>query len=310
MTSWRPSASLAALRARAGLLARARSFLAGRGVLEVEVPLLQGGANLDHEVAPFAVDTPDGPRWLITSPEHPLKRLVAAGCGDVYALTPVFRRGESGTRHAPAFTMLEWYRSGWDDRRLCAETIDLLRHLTGLDGAVETLSFDEALRRHAGVGAEADAQALAAALEPGQAEAARGDAAVLLDLVFSLRVQPRLGEGRWTVVDDWPADRAAQARLRPGRDGRTAAARFEVFRSGLELANGYHELREAGELRARLAAEAVRQPGAALDERFLAAMAHGLGDCAGVAMGFDRVVMLALGERDISRVQAFGWDKA
>jgi lysyl-tRNA synthetase class 2 len=301
---------LTRLRRRAELVERTRAFFRSHGVLEVDTPVLQGGANLDHGVVPFRLEAGTAPRFLPTSPEHPLKRLVASGCGAVWTLAPAFRRDERGARHAPEFRMLEWYRPGWDDRRLRDEVVDLLACLTGWPVSVETLSYREAFRRHAALDpAHADEAALATALGA-QAEAVRGNRAAALDLLLTERVEPHLGRGRWTALIDYPAEACAQARLRPCSDGEPVAARFEIYREGVELANGYQELTDGAELRSRLEQElAVRTHGERLDEHFLAAAEH-LPDCAGVAVGFDRVVMLALGCKRIDETQAFPWEEA
>jgi elongation factor P--(R)-beta-lysine ligase len=303
--SWRPTASLDALRVRARCLAAVRAFFADRDVLEVETPILQPGANLDHGVVPMHTAGTD-PRYLPTSPEHPLKRLIAAGSGPVWTLSPAVRVGERGARHAPEFRMLEWYRPGWDDRALAVETVDLLAAVTGLGGPVERLSWREAFRRHAGLDpATADDGALRGALG---ADAPPGtwDPAWAWDALLVRRVEPHLGRGQWTVLCDYPAAACAQARVVPDAEGRMVAARFEVYRDGIELANGYDELTDVVELRRRLVAEQqTRAEPPALDERFLAAMAAGLGPCAGVAVGFDRAVMLAAGATTLAEVIAF-----
>ncbi len=308
--AWRPSATLATLRRRADLVARTREFFRTRSVLEVDTPVLQGGANLDHGVVPFCVATGRGDSHLPTSPEHPLKRLLAAGSGDVWTLAPAFRRGELGQRHAPEFRMLEWYRCGWDDARLREEVVALFDELTGLGGGLKTIGWREAFRRYAGV------DPLAAALPEiltalgAQAEAVRDDRAAALDLLLTSAVEPHLGRGCWTALIDYPPAAAAQARLRTSSDGQQVAARFEIYRDGIELANGYHELTDAAELQARLTCElAGRSHGETHDARFAAAMAAGLPDCAGVAVGFDRVVMLALGLPDVAATQAFSWER-
>jgi lysyl-tRNA synthetase class 2 len=308
--AWRPGATIRTLRRRADLVERTRAFFRVRGVLEVDTPVLQGGANLDHGVVPFAVATGHAGSFLPTSPEHPLKRLLAAGSGDVWTLAPAFRRGELGQRHAPEFRMLEWYRCGWDDARLRDEVVALLDELTGFGGGLVTISWREAFRRHAGLdpltcGLPGILDALGA-----QAEAVRGDRAAALDLLLTSAVEPHLGRGRWTALTDYPPEACAQARLRSGADGQQVAARFEIYRDGVELANGYHELTDANELQARLSAElAGRSAGEAHDARFAAAMTAGLPDCAGVAVGFDRVVMLALGLPDVAATQAFPWER-
>jgi lysyl-tRNA synthetase class 2 len=307
---WRPSASWATLRARADLVERTRRFFAARGLLEIDTPLLQGGANLDHGVLPFRILADGSERFLPTSPEHPLKRLLAAGGGDLWTLAPAFRRQERGRLHSPEFRMLEWYRLGWDDRRLLAETVALLAELTGLAADLEVLSWREAFRRHAGLDpARADEPAIAARLGSDAAVVA-GDRRAGLDLLLTREVEPKLGRGRWTALVDYPAEASAQAQLRAGEDGALVAARFEIYRDGIELANGYHELSDGAELGARLAAELRgRSGGERQDQRFLAAMAAGLPGCAGVAVGFDRVVMLSLGLATVAETRAFAWER-
>lgn len=290
---WRPSATLDVLRARSGILDRVRRFFAERAVLEVDTPVLQGGANLDHGVQPFAC----AGRFLPTSPEHALKRLVAAHGADVWTLAPAFRSGERGTRHQPEFRMLEWYRLGWDDRRMAEETVALLELVTGLGGGTEVVSWHDA---YAAVGVDPDAVAAGGGFSREEN----------LDLILTERIEPGLGRGRWTLLTGYPAAGAAQARLRTDAAGRQVAARFEVYRDGIELANGYHECCDAGELRARHQAELPAHPGCNLDERFHAMLAEGFPDCAGVAVGFDRAVMLALGLPEIAVGMAFAWDRA
>jgi lysyl-tRNA synthetase class 2 len=312
---WRPTASLDILHRRADITARLRRFFTERGVLEVDTPVLQSGANLDHGVRPLRVDdeTLAAPRFLPTSPEHPLKRLVAAGYGAVWALAPAFRAGERGCRHAVEFRMLEWYRPDWDDRRLAAEVIDLLRTLTGLPGEAATVTWREAYQQHAGIDPVTADDAVLTTRLGADASVALVDGHLrrdlALDIILVKHVEPYLGRDGWTILTDYPAAACAQARIRPGADSRPAAARFEIYRDGVELANGYHELTDASELAARLEAERAARPDAdrlVHDAAFAAAMAAGLPDCAGVAVGFDRVLMLALGLDDIRAVQAFG----
>jgi elongation factor P--(R)-beta-lysine ligase len=299
------------LRERARLLDVMRSFFRERGVLEVDTPVLQGGANLDHGVDPFDIHTPDGLRFLPTSPEHPLKRLVAAGSGPIWTLAPAFRRGESGRRHRPEFRMLEWYRPDWDDLALIDEVIDLFATLTNLGSDHERLSWREAYQRYANLDpVTASDTEVRTAL--GTHRDTPRDRREALDLVLGLQVEPQLGGERWCVLTDYPAEAAAQARLRE-RDGIAVAARFEIYRNGIELANGYHELRDATDLAARLETErAARVDAERLrhDEHFAAAMQHGLGDCAGVAVGFDRIIALALGISDIGETMAFPFERA
>jgi len=300
------------LRAVARTREQIREFFAARDVLEVDVPLLQGGGNLDRGVEPALVSLPDGPRWLITSPEHPLKRLLAAGAGDCWSLSPCVRAGELGARHAPEFRMLEWYRTGFDHHRLAAECVALAARCCEDTEDYDTLSYREAFQTHAGCDPlRADDAELAAALGEERAATCAGDRAAMLDLLLAEQVQPALGRTRWCVLIDWPAEQAAQARHVTDAHGAEVAARFELYRDGLELANGYWELRDAEELAGRLSHEqAQRADAPTRDQRFESAMRAGLPDCAGVALGFDRLLMLALGKQHIDEVQAFGWERA
>lgn len=302
---WRPSASLANLRRRAACLERTRHFFAEKGVLEVETPVAQGGANLDPGIEPIRL----GQRFLVTSPEHHLKRLLAAGSGDVWALTPVFRAGELGRWHNPEFRMLEWYRLGWDDARMADETVALLDAVTGLGSRVERLSYGEAFHTRCGWDPfTVDDLALFAAAQAQGLDAPAGRQE-LLDLLLATVVQPTFPTDRWTVLVDWPPAQAAQARLRQDRLGRHVAARFEVYRGALELANGYWECTGRAELAARQSP--LTQEGALVpDARYYAALDHGLPVCAGVAVGFDRAVALACGAGSVADVISFSWNRA
>ncbi len=312
-TTWHPSATLETLRKRSELVERVRRFFAERKVLEVDVPVLQGGANLDPGVHPFVVETNQGPHYLPTSPEHPLKRLVAAGYGPVWTLAPAFRADERGRRHAPEFRMLEWYRPGWDDWRLLREVLALFDVLTGWGITHDVLSYRTAFAKYVGIDPSTCPDAELEKLLGADASAARTpsgafDHFAALDLLLTSKIEPHLGKGHWTVLVDYPVHVAAQARLRADEDDHPVAARFEIYREGIELANGYWELTDSGELAGRLETEqAKRAVMIPRDQRFEAAMAHGLPDCAGVAVGFDRLVMLALGLTEVSTTQAFAW---
>lgn len=287
--TWHPTCSLDAIQARAGLLRQVREFFHERDVLEVQTPLL--GAATVTEPAVESVPVP-GYGYLQTSPEYAIKRLLAAGAPSLYQLGPVFRAGESGRWHNPEFVMLEWYRLGHSDAELMAEVADLV-----------ALALGPAPVRHVTY-----RDVVASVPAP---DAAGLDAREALDLRFADGVDA-LGAGRWFVTD-YPADQAALARLRDTDP--TVAARFELVVDGLELANGYWELGDAAALRQRFATDrAIReQRGQAvpdLDERFLAAMEAGLPACAGVALGFDRLLALQLGVTSLADVMPFPHDRA
>jgi lysyl-tRNA synthetase class 2 len=318
---WRPTATLQTLRRRAECLAFTREFFAARGVLEVETPALVNAPVSDVNLGSVRVDLPGHgrPLWLHTSPEYAMKRLLAAGAGDIYQVCRVYRGAERGRQHNPEFTMLEWYRLGFSLEDLMNEVAALVRGLLGTSGAalpVQFISYADALRRHADLDPFGDIEPLRAAardlgLDDHHATNAGRDE--LLDLVVGARVGPSLGADALTFLHRYPASQAALARLDPA-DARVAL-RFELYHQGLELANGYHELTSGAEQRQRFA-EDLRQrsqrglPAATLDPHLLAALDAGLPDCAGVALGFDRVLMLATGATNIDQVLAFPVERA
>jgi lysyl-tRNA synthetase class 2 len=321
---WRPTAPLATLRRRAELAATTRAFFAGRGVLEVETPRLAEATVTDPHLASLACryTGPGAPAgralYLQTSPEFAMKRLLAAGSGPIYQLGRAFRDGEAGRRHNPEFTLLEWYRPGFDQHALMDEVDAYLAATLGAPRA-ERLTYRELFGRHLGLDphtattAELDRAAAAGAAPPPPFAAEDRDGR--LDLLLSHAIEPRLPRDRPTFVHDYPASQAALARLRVDPDGVAVAERFEVFAGGLELANGFHELTDAGEQRRRFASDLARRgrlglPPVPLDERFLAALEAGLPDCSGIALGFDRLVMLAVGAGSLAEVVAFPLERA
>lgn len=317
---WRPAASLEALRRRARGLARIREFFGERGVLEVETPAMAAAGASDVNIASLATTCHAGPEperlYLQTSPEFAMKRLLAAGSGPIYQICRAFRDGESGRLHNPEFTLLEWYRPDFDHHALMDELDALLDRLLDPRAPRRRLTYREAFGEHGGPDPfEASTDALAArAARAGLDEAgnARFDRDTLLEFLFSHCVQPRLGDGR-VYVYDYPASQAALARVRKGEP--PVAERFELFVNGIEIANGYHELGDAGEQRRRFAADGEARERLGLepmpvDERLLAALERGLPDCAGVAVGLDRLFMVAAGETRIEAVMAFPASRA
>lgn len=318
-TDWRPTAAWPAIRRRAQALHWTREFFRTRDVLEVDTPALVNAAVSDIHLGSVRVELPgrETPLFLHTSPEYAMKRLLAAGSGDIYQICHVYRGAERGRQHNPEFTMLEWYRLGFSLDDLMDEVAALVRGLLGVDLPVEKLSYREAVARHAGIDPfaadESELRRVAESLGLDAGRAAHSTRDDLLDLIVGALVGPALGAGSLTFMQGYPATQAALARLDP--DDRRVALRFELYYQGIELANGYHELSDAAEQRARFAADqqARRERGLpvnALDARLVGALQAGLPDCAGVALGFDRVLMLALGCTSIDDVLAFPMERA
>lgn len=315
---WRPTASLSVLRARAGMLERIRAYFAAQEVREVQTPLLSASAVSDPAIESVGAESARGERlWLQTSPEYPMKRLLAAGFGDCYQVCPVFRDGEAGRLHNPEFTMIEWYRLDYGVGEMERDVDRLLRvacaELRDLPPA-RAVSYREAMQGGSGIDSSK-----AGIAEIRDALAARGiepvgsdgwDRDEWLDLLMGAVVGPALGHDAPVFVHDYPPEQAALARLRTLADGSRVAERFELYLDGLELANGFRELGDAAEQRRRFEQDqATRrrrgQPLRPLDERLLAALAEGLPECAGVALGFDRLVMAAHRLHSLEAAMAF-----
>lgn len=325
MTDWQPSASRDALQLRASLNRQIREFFHAREVLEVETPVLSQAGNTEPNIASFAVEfsgRTDGEprtRWLRTSPEYALKRLLTAGIGDCYELGRVFRDGEAGGRHNPEFSMLEWYRIGWDHRQLIEETAGLVQvslALVGRTASLRVVRYRDLYRDALGVDPfTADNATLQAALGEVLIDPqglVRDD---WLDLLLTHRLQPAFNADEMLAVVDYPASQCALARIADAADGHPVAQRFELYLGSLELANGYHELLDASEQAMRFEKESgVRTSRRAVvpptDTRLLAALASGLPACAGVALGVDRLLMAMLGTSRIADVLAFDFARA
>jgi elongation factor P--(R)-beta-lysine ligase len=342
---FRPTASWPNLRLRAELLRRLRQFFDSRGFLEVETPILSADTVIDRHLDPFCVDisplplgegTSSGRKWLQTSPEFAMKRLLAAGAEAIYQVARVFRQGELGPLHNPEFTLVEWYRAGDGMDEGMQLTSDLCEAMLGhtkprplvaprsatdgrgVMGSAERISYREAFERFLGIdphlaaNAELAATARRCGIEP-PASLAADDRDGWLDLLMVERIQPHLGVDHPALLYDYPASQAALARLRP--DDPPVAERFELYVAGVELANGYHELLDPAELRARNARSNAQRradgkPTLPETSRLLAAMEAGLPSAVGVALGFDRLVMLAAGAKSVAEVMAFPFDRA
>ena len=316
MTDWHPGVSRDVLRVRAALLAQLRAFFAERSVYEVDTPVLGAFGVTDPHIECLTVERPrQPPRFLQSSPEFAMKRLLAAGSGDIYQLGKVFRAGEEGGRHNPEFTMLEWYRLGCSLTELMDEVRQLVTEVLGARVSV-THTYRDLFRD------VLDLDPFTASTDD-LAQCARNhiDLATLtldrddwLDLLMSHCVEPTLRNRGMVFVRDYPPTQAALARCSgEGRD--RVAERFELYVDGVEIANGYHELRDPVELRRRADADNVRRrelgrPHRELDERLVAAMESGLPDCSGVALGVDRLLMLQRGAQHIAEVLPFAGDRA
>ncbi|MCF6218299.1 MAG: EF-P lysine aminoacylase GenX [Gammaproteobacteria bacterium] len=319
---WSPSATLENLKKRASILSEIRMFFTSRAVLEVETPILSRAALSDPSIESFSTRYV-GPGvsqgrdfYLQTSPEFAMKRLLASGCGAIYQICKVFRQGESGQRHNPEFTMLEWYRPGWSHHQLMLEVealvCELLAPYRDL-AATERVTYQSAFLSHVGVDPffatldelKACAEGLGISISWKSGDTTRDE---WLDLILSHAIEPHLGLGRLTFLCDYPPSQAALAVVRPGKPD--VAERFELYLEGVELANGFHELVDAEEQRQRFEGDIVRRRESGLvqnplDEAFLSALSSGMPPCAGVALGLDRLLMLACDVDSIEKVMAF-----
>ncbi|USD37112.1 elongation factor P--(R)-beta-lysine ligase [Ferrimonas sp. SCSIO 43195] len=320
--SWQPSAEIRMLKRRSSLMATIRGFFESRGVLEVETPALSQAAVTDvhlhsfntHFVGPGMADGVD--LYLVTSPEFHMKRLLAAGSGPIFQLGKSFRNEEAGRFHNPEFTMLEWYRPGFDHHRLMDEMAALLELVLGTASA-DRLTYQQAFLDHVGVDPlRRDLATLRHCChQHGLGDLAEQEQEVdtLLQLLFSVVVEPAIGQQQPCFVYDFPASQAALARI--SQQDPRVAERFEVYFKGVELANGFHELSDGDEQLARFERDnAYRSqhglPIRPIDMHLIEALRAGFPDCAGVALGIDRLVMLALQADHIDQVIAFPVIKA
>lgn len=319
--NWRPTAGMAMLRRRAEMLADIRGFFAQRQVMEVCTPALSPGGATDPNIQSVALELKAFPRqplrYLHTSPELAMKRLLAAGSGPIYQLCTVFRDNEAGRLHRPEFTMLEWYRPGWHYHELIEEVLSLIDVLSPETkaGQSQRFSYRELFQHYAGLdpvtATARDCRECCRRFDLAVAESMTDDIDEWLDWIIGALIAPRLPEDGLTCVYDFPPSQAALARIR--RDSPPVAERFEIFWGGMELANGFQELTDAAEQRRRFERDNERRrekglPVIRLDERFLAAVDAGLPESSGVALGVDRLLMAISGARHIQDVVTFSDD--
>lgn len=316
-TQWQPTASIAQLKQRAATLGEIRRFFAEREVMEVDTPAMSQATVTDIHLHTFQTQFV-GPGYahgqtlyLMTSPEFHMKRLLAAGSGPIYQICKSFRNEESGRYHNPEFTMLEWYRPGFDHHALMDE-MDALLQMVLLCGAAERMTYQQAFLSVMGVcpleGSMDALKQAAGTLGLSDIADPEEDRDTLLQLLFSIGVEPKIGQQVPAFVYDFPASQAALARINP-QDPRVAE-RFEVYFKGIELANGFHELSDGDEQLRRFEADNHKreQMGLApqpIDLHLVNALRAGFPDCAGVALGVDRLIMLAQGFDHIDQVTAF-----
>ncbi|CAM8354032.1 TPA: elongation factor P--(R)-beta-lysine ligase [Morganella morganii] len=322
IAGWQPTAPIANLLKRAKIVNEIRHFFADRGVLEVETPTMSQATVTDVHLRAFETRF-TGPGaaqgitlYLMTSPEYHMKRLLAAGSGPIYQMGRSYRNEEAGRYHNPEFTMLEWYRPHYDMYRLINEVDDLLQQTLECESA-ESLSYQQAFLRYLDIDpltAEKDKlREVAAKLDVSNIADTEEDRDTILQLLFMVGVEPHIGLEKPTFIYHFPASQASLAEI--SSEDHRVAERFEVYYKGVELANGFRELTDAAEQRQRFERDnrkraAMGLPEQPIDENLLAALEHGFPECAGVALGIDRLIMLALGAERISDVIAFPVDRA
>lgn len=316
--NWPPTASLEVLKIRARVLQDIRAFFAAREVLEVETPILSGAAVTDVHLSSFKTTYQQRDLYLHTSPEFFMKRLLAAGSGDIYQICKVFRDDEQGKNHSPEFSMLEWYRVGFNHQQLMAETEQLFNQLRQHFGtttslhAADKFSYQQAFLNALGVDPLiASVSDLEKTAQQKNIEIPRGmeaDKDMWLDWLMVAGVAPAFAKDRLTFIYDYPVSQAALACVSE-YDSRVAH-RFEMYWGELELANGFYELTDAAEQRKRFVRDNQQRiarglPVMPIDEKFLTALESGMPSCSGVALGLDRLLMVLLGKTQIHDVLSF-----
>jgi len=315
--NWRPSASIEVLKQRALIMQKIRQFFAVRDVFEVDTPALSPATVTDEHLHSFSTQFihPFAPQactlYLQTSPEFAMKRLLSAGSGAIYQICKSFRNEETGRFHNPEFTMLEWYRPGFDHLQLMSEIDELMQTVLGCETA-KRVTYQDIFKQHLGcdplTATLTDIKALAKQYGYGNLADTENNKDTLLMLLFSQHVEPNIGQNLPCFVMDFPASQAALAKISPTNP--LVAERFELYFHGIELANGFHELTDGAEQLRRFEEDNAKRTSNGLDtmpidENFIAALNFGLPDCAGVALGIDRLVMLALSCSSIEQVIAF-----
>lgn len=312
MTDWQPASQPETAAERARLLGRARSYFDSQNVLEVETPALVAAPPTDPTIESMALE--NSQQYLHTSPEFHMKRLLAAGYPDIFSICRVFRGNERGRYHLPEFTMIEWYRHAFGLAEIIDDSLQLIAHIAGRDAwasQAEIVEYRACFENRLNLdplSATIEAFAAAANADAELQTSIGDDRDTWLDLLMSTRIAPSFDPTRITVVRHYPASQAALARVCPGNS--ELADRFEIYCGPIELANGYVELTNAEEQERRMlqdleVREARRLPVTPRDDALLAALESGLPDCAGVALGFERLHMLLAGSDSIEKIVSF-----
>jgi lysyl-tRNA synthetase class 2 len=307
---WQPHATIDTLRMRADIMARIRDFFKKRDVLEVETPLIASTTVTDPHIASIPVlHSKDKIFYLQTSPEYAMKRLLAAGSGSIFQLCKAFRQDEKGRLHNPEFTMLEWYRIGFDHHALMDEMRDFFKEVFAIS-KTDRLTVANVFETYVGINPHLAhvSELKNAAKKHGIEVDVPDEKNVYLDILFTHIIEPKLGNEYPVFIYDYPASQAALAKIRD--ENVPVASRFEVYFKGVELGNGFHELQNAEEQRVRFEKDLQyrflhQMDAVPVDELLLSALQNGLPDCAGVAMGVDRLIMLMLGYEKIANVISF-----
>ncbi len=311
---WQPCASLETLQARALLLRQIREFFYQRKVLEVETPLASHFGVTDVYLENLSVSVSDKPMQLQTSPEFAMKRLLAAGSGSIYQICKAFRDDECGRHHNPEFSLLEWYRLGYDHFQLMDEVADLITATLEIP-KVTRLSYQQAFTNEFALNPHHMSQQQLAALVAKYLPGLDVKGTEAVQALFTLVIEPQIGQQHPVLVYDFPKDQASLAKCYRDQDGNLVAARFEAYYQGVELANGFFELQDAKEQQQRFQLDNQKRQQLAkatkpIDTRLIAALESGLPECSGVALGVDRLLMLKLQLKDIAQVMSFDCNRA
>ncbi|MGK0289354.1 MAG: lysyl-tRNA synthetase class 2 [bacterium] len=321
MPKFTPTADIQVLQKRSNFTKKVRLFFEERSLLEVETPTISQFPALDLHIDPFksSFSTTNNPCYLITSPEYHMKRLLSAGSGSIFQICKAFRNGESGSKHNPEFTIIEWYRIGWNHHQLMDEVNDLLQTLLKTQEAKKT-TYEEAFQSHLQIDPFTVTQDQFLSYcrsinhtPPNDFQKQVVSRDELLNYLMGIFIEPELGKSQPEFIYNYPSSQANLAQI--NIDDPRTSARFEVYYHGYELCNGFYELsdpreqerrfKQENQLRAKEGKEVFP-----IDSFFLDALEHGMPSCAGVAVGFDRILMLALGKKSIDEVISFAWEKA